>query len=69
MATYLRAHKQEPYVWVSVATGAYIAVATLLCASFLPSNLYFLGFLTASVWNLPWATGIFWRKRREWHAS
>ncbi len=69
MATYLRAHKQEPFVWLSLAEGLYLAVATFLCARYLPGDLLFLGFVSASVWLVPWAAAVFRGKRKAWHEA
>lgn len=67
MAVYLRAHKQEPLVVVSIATGVYIILSTFLAAKFLPPGLFFIGFTSSYLWGLPVVAAIFMRKKKEWH--
>lgn len=69
-ASYLRAHKEEPFLWNSVIGGALTALST-----------YFLGrafgvigmaagyFALAAVVGLGWGTWLFVAKRREWHRA
>lgn len=66
LAVYLRAHKQEPLVVPSVVSAAYILVATLLCARYLETSYFFLGYLSSCIWGVPWVVYIFLRKKREW---
>ncbi|SDT46870.1 hypothetical protein SAMN05216490_3597 [Mucilaginibacter mallensis] len=67
LAVYLRAHKKEPLVVVSVALAIYIGITTLLITKYLPPKYLFLGFLTAVLWGLPVVAWIFVKKRKEWH--
>jgi len=67
LAIYLRAHKQEPLVLVSAVSAIYIVITTFLCAKYLPSDYFFLGFLSSYIWQLPWVLIIFYKKRKEWH--
>lgn len=67
LAVYLRAHKQEPLVVPSVVGGVFIAITTLLCAKYLPSSLFFSGFLASFAFGIPWALAIFLTKRKVWH--
>lgn len=67
MALYLRAHKQEPFVVPSVVSGIFIIVSTYLCAKYLTSSYFFIGFLGSYVYGLPWTYSIFKRKKLEWH--
>lgn len=46
VAYYLRAHKREPLMRISVISGIWVAVTTYLCARFLPSEYMFAGFLS-----------------------
>jgi hypothetical protein len=69
-AIYLRAHKQEPFLYNSLA-GAVLV----------PLVIYFLGrpygglgiaaglFSLNILIGLPWATSIFLRKRKQWHVT
>jgi len=69
MASYLRAHKEEPYVGVSVATGALVAAGLWITARFsTPFAMALTYAIIVATFELPIATAIFVRKRREWHA-
>ena len=67
-ATYLRCHKQEPFLWNSVVIGV------LCCAStFFLGNKFGIYGITISYCCItlfvafPWSYGIFVNKKREWH--
>jgi hypothetical protein len=66
LALYLRAHKQEPLVVPSVTTAIYAAISTLLCAKYLDTKFFFLGYLSSYIWGIPWALYIFSTKRKAW---
>lgn len=68
LAIYLRAHKRDPLVLLSLVSGIYIAISTYFIAKYLSSDLLFLGFLTSFVFSLPWCIWIFIAKRRDWHS-
>lgn len=68
LAIYMRAHKQEPMVLLSIISAAYIALTTVLITRYLPPQYLFLGFLTAALWGLPCTVILFVKKRKEWHA-
>ncbi|WP_183579115.1 hypothetical protein HDF18_24005 [Mucilaginibacter sp. X5P1] len=67
LAVYLRAHKQEPMVLLSVFSAVYIGGTTLLITKYLPPQYLFLGFLTCVLWALPATIWVFIKKRKEWH--
>jgi hypothetical protein len=67
MAIYLRAHKQEPYVILSVVSGIYIIISTFLCSKYLKPDLFFLGFFSSYLFVLPWSLKIYKDKKRLWH--
>jgi hypothetical protein len=67
IAIYLRAHKEEPLVWPTVAAGIYVFGTTLVCAIFLPLQYFFLGLFTQYIWLIPLASLIFVRKKEAWH--
>lgn len=64
LAVYLRAHKEEPLVMLSVVGAAYIAVSTFLCAKYLSADYLFLGFFSSCFFGVPWALCIFYNKRK-----
>lgn len=65
LATYLRAHKEEPLVIPSFVSAVYIAITTFLCASFLSADYLFLGYFSSYFWGLPWVVYIFCIRRRK----
>ena len=67
IAIYLRAHKQEPFMILSIVSGIYILVCTFIIVKYLSINFLFMGFFTAQVLGLPWCISIFYKKRRLWH--
>ncbi len=70
MAGYLRAHKEEPYAALSVGTGVLVALTLWTAARFgSPSSMAFVYAGIVLMIELPIATIIFVRKRREWHRA
>jgi hypothetical protein len=68
MACYLRAHKQEPYVGVSILTAVLMVCACWVTARYgSPIAMAFAYALVTATVQLPVAAWIFSRKRREWH--
>jgi hypothetical protein len=65
LAVYLRGHKEEPLVLPSLLSAVYITFTTVLCAKYLPSYLFFLGFLSCYIWSFPWILMIFMNKKRK----
>jgi hypothetical protein len=69
MASYLRAHKAEPYVSISVTTGVLVAISCWMTAREATPLAMAIGYAAVTVVvELPIAAAIFIRKRREWHA-
>lgn len=69
LAVYLRSHKKEPLVIPSLVSAVYIVIATILCATYLPSKYFFLGFLSSYLWGVPWVLYIFIKNKKEWQAD
>jgi len=67
LTIYLRAHKQEPLVWVVLMGGIFILVSTFILSKFYSIDNIFLGFLAESLLLLPATYFIFIRKRKKWH--
>lgn len=57
MASYMRAHKQEPLVSASVVLGIIVSSTTVSIAIYLPFEYFFLGFFSGCFLVVPW---IFW---------
>lgn len=68
-AMYLRCHKKEPFLVLSICNGI-----ACLCSTFLLGNLYGLygitiGYLLINVMVAPWAYYIYKTKKEEWHQA
>lgn len=69
MATYLRAHKKEPFMVVSILSGAISALATCVMAKFWGLDYIFVGLLISEIVVLPLGIWIFMSFRKKWHSS
>jgi hypothetical protein len=69
MSTYLRAHKQEPLMALSVVTSLGIAAAVWLLGTRLGAIGAAAGSTAVWVANVVWNWRIWTRCRREWHAA
>jgi O-antigen/teichoic acid export membrane protein len=67
-ALYLRAHKQEPYVLVSIINALWAVITTYLAGRFLPYTWFFSGYLTCYIWMTIACYVIFKRNKEKWHA-
>jgi hypothetical protein len=68
-STYLRAHKAEPFLALTIVTSACLAVITPLFAATWGTTGVAAGYLgVTAVFVLPWSTRLFLRLRRKWHA-
>jgi hypothetical protein len=69
-ATYLRAHKREPFLLYTVVGSFLTACTTLVMARYFGINGVVVGnFVLAVLYGLPVGTYIFITKRREWRAE
>ncbi|MDT7834493.1 lipopolysaccharide biosynthesis protein [Aquabacterium sp. OR-4] len=69
-AAYLRAHKEEPFLVVSLASGASIAASTLLLAGSYGATGIMAGYLVCSLsCGLAWGSVIFVNRRRAYRAA
>ena len=69
LAYYLRAHKKEPYVGVSVITAVLTVLSTLLLGSRFGAVGIAIGYLVITSCILPYAVIIFFRCRSAWHSD
>ncbi|MHB8635071.1 MAG: lipopolysaccharide biosynthesis protein [Fimbriimonadaceae bacterium] len=70
MASYLRSFKREPFLWMSVASGAANAVMAFLVARPYGARGIAIGSLATSIFfSVGVGLWVFTRKRREWHAE
>lgn len=68
-AAYLRAHKQEPFLWLALGMATLVALSGLLFARPFGAVGMLSGYLFACLLNLALSTHIFLQKRREWHGQ
>lgn len=68
VALYLRCHKREPMMPVSLFSAIYVSVTTYYCATNLSSNFLFVGFLSSYMFGVP-VTYYLYRKQKEKHFS
>ena len=66
-SVYLRAHKREPYVAASFATGILISLSSLVLGRKFAAIGVVAAYLGSNLILLPWGMAIFYRCRREWH--
>jgi ABC-type polysaccharide transport system permease subunit len=66
-STYLRAHKQEPFLFISLISAALIAVSTLTLGKMQGATGIMAGYLgVCTCIGFGWGSWIFIAKRREW---
>ncbi len=68
MATYLRAHKKEPLLALSVTSGFLTAVAVVVLGKYYSAEGVAVGYLAVSATVTPFVALIWHRRRAEWHA-
>jgi len=69
-AIYLRAHKREPFLPVSIAGGVLTACSTLITAKVWGATGVTVGyFCTSGIFGLAFGTYIFITKRQQWHKT
>jgi len=66
-ATYLRCHKQEPFLINSIVGGVLSAISTIYFGKLFGIIGITLGYLILNILMLPWAYKIFIIKRKAWH--
>lgn len=69
-ATYLRCHKQEPYLINSVVVGVLCCLSTFVLGNKLGLYGITIGYCSITLFiAFPWSYRIFVNKKREWHES
>jgi uncharacterized membrane protein len=67
-ALYLRSHKQEPFLGITVISAILVGITNFVLARLWGVNAVVVGnFVLSLVYGLPAGTYIFMTKRREWH--
>jgi O-antigen/teichoic acid export membrane protein len=68
-ATYLRCHKQEPYLINSIVGGLLTAISTLLFGKYFGYKGIVIGYFALTVFlGLPWAYKTYLSKKHEWYS-
>lgn len=65
IAVYLRAHKKEPLMYISILWGIYVFLSTFFIVNNYSCDYLFLGFLTSFIFVLPTVMYIFYLQRKE----
>ncbi|GHT46528.1 hypothetical protein FACS189440_04750 [Bacteroidia bacterium] len=68
-ATYLRCHKQEPFLYISIVLGILVCSSTLLLGKYMGVIGITAGYCLITLCSLPWAYWIYKTKKREWHGK
>jgi len=66
-SVYLRAHKREPYVWMSIAAGVLIGLSSLILGKKFAAVGVAFAYLVSNILLFPWGLAIFVGCRRKWH--
>jgi O-antigen/teichoic acid export membrane protein len=66
IAVYLRGHKKEPLMLISVIVAIYVVITTLICAKFLESRYMLLGFASSLLFWIPTVYYIY-KKEKKYH--
>jgi hypothetical protein len=66
-AIYLRAHKREPFLVLSILTASLVAVSTFMTGRLWGATGVTIGFFITGVFSLAGGTYIFLTRRRMWH--
>lgn len=67
MAAYLRAHKQEPLLALSVISGLLNGIAIVVLGRYYSAEGVTIGYLVVSALVVPFVALIWRRRRKEWH--
>lgn len=63
--TYLRAHKKEPLMLYFIVNSLYVFILTLICASIYSVDYMFLGFLSSTIWGIPFVWRVYYHQKKE----
>jgi hypothetical protein len=66
-ASYLRGHKQEPYVIPSVVSAVWIIITTYIAGRFMSPEWFFLGFFSSYILGMPVDYIIYRICKGKWH--
>ena len=66
-ATYLRCHKKEPYMWMSLVSGVVCLLAIWITAKYSTIFIITMVYLIARLLVIPWSFSIYSTNKRKWH--
>ena len=69
MSAYLRAHKKEPLMMLSIANGVFTAILVVILGKSYAASGVALGYLIVTTVVTPFVTLIWYRRRAEWHTD
>lgn len=67
IALYLRAHKEEPLMYVGIISALWSISTTIIILLALGKNYIFVGYLSSFLFTMPSVVVIFYQKRKKWH--
>lgn len=67
IALYLRAHKEEPLMYVGIISAIWSISATIMILLVMGKEYIFVGYLSSFLYIMPRVGVIFYQKRKEWH--
>jgi O-antigen/teichoic acid export membrane protein len=66
-ATYLRCHKREPFLLISVCGGLADGLSTFICGKYFGLYGVTIGYCVLTILFFPWGFWIYKTKKQEWH--
>lgn len=66
-ATYLRCHKKEPYMWMSLVSGLFCLMGVWITAQFFTVFIITLTYMVVRILVIPWAYHIYQKCKHGWH--
>jgi len=66
-ASYLRCHKKEPFLYISIATGLLCSLSTILLGKYFGVIGITLGYCSITIAMFFWGYSVFLNKRKFWH--
>ncbi|MDD3322936.1 MAG: hypothetical protein PHS59_15975 [Paludibacter sp.] len=68
-ATYLRCHKKEPFLLISIVTGILCCLSTVFLGKYFGVYGITIGYCSITFFTFIWGYWIFLKKRNEWHSD
>lgn len=69
VATYLRCHKQEPFMWISIIGGITCCASTIILGKMFGVYGVTIGYFIIILGLFPWGYNIYIKKKKIWHAN